>query len=629
MHWPIDLNSTPMTLALALAAGMLAQVLARHLRLPGIVLLLGSGVLLGPDVLGLVRPKLLGESLPLLVGFAVAVILFEGGMNLQFKRLKRSATSIRRLITVGALCTWVGGALAARLLMGWSWQLSILFGSLVIVTGPTVINPLLRRLRVQRRVATILEAEGVLIDAVGAIIAVVALEVALSDAGAAYGFEALMLRLIIGSALGVLFGLLMAALLRWHHLVPEGLENMLILALVLLTFQFSDAAVSESGIVAVTLAGLVVGNIKTRALRDLLEFKEQLTTLLIGMLFVILAADVRIAQIAELGWRGAATVLALMLIVRPIGVALSTAGTTVTTRQRLFLSWMAPRGIVAAAVASLFAHELAEQGVAGAAEMRALVFLVIAVTVLVQGLTGAPLARALGLQLPSNSGYVILGASRLGLELGRLLASPRHEVVFLDSNPAACGRAEAAGFRVLFGNALGEGVLHRAQLESRAGCIAATGNEEVNFLFVRHAREQFKASRLWIALRRGSSIIQPDMLERLGARVLFGAPRTLDLWSLRLEKGEAKVEVWRAGKNGSLTPKAEDSTVDPRDLMLPIGIRRGEVGRLIDAGTPFKQGEQLWVAVLERQRTAADEWLRRQGFEPLDPTATVTAEQQS
>jgi len=624
MHWPIDFDNSALTLAIALAAGMLAQALARHVRLPGIVLLVAAGVLLGPDGANVVRPGLLQDLLPMLVGFAVAVILFDGGMNLDIRRLRRSAPVIQRLITVGALVTWLGGSLAARWIMGWSWPLSILFGSLVIVTGPTVINPLLRRLRVKKRVGTILEAEGVLIDAIGAIIAVVALEVAFhAQTGIGQGIWELLVRLLFGSLVGVAFGFAVAGLMRLHKLIPEGLENMLILALVLVVFQFSDALLSESGIVTVTLAGLVVGNIKTRALGSLRDFKEELATLLIGMLFVVLAADVRLAEIGELGWRGAATVAALMFIVRPLNIAVS-AGKSLSSRERLFLSWMAPRGIVAAAVASLFAQELEEMGVEGAAQLRALVFLVIAATVLIQGLTGAPLARVLGLRRPSDSGYAILGANTLGLELGRLLRSSEHEVVFLDSNPEASRRAEEAGFRVIFGNALQEGILYRAQLDSRAGCVALTANEEVNFIFARHAREEFKAPRLWVALRRGARTVLPGMIDLLDARVLFGAPRTIDLWALRLDKGEATIEDWTASVDPDpLDRRDTDDGRDPRDLLLPLAYRRDAVGHLVDDRSRLKAGDVLSVAVLERRRTEAEEWLRLGGFEPATESEAV------
>ena len=209
---PDFVNEPAFNVGLALAVGMLAQALARHLRIPGIVLLLAAGVLLGPDLLGIVRPDSLGDGLQMLVGFAVAVILFEGGLNLNLRRLRREALSIRRLATWGAIVTAVGGALAARLLLDWSWTLSALFGTLVIVTGPTVINPLLRRIRVNPNLATVLEAEGVLVDAIGAIVAIVALEVALSPSGEslALGSWHLLSRLGFGAILGTVTGLLLA-----------------------------------------------------------------------------------------------------------------------------------------------------------------------------------------------------------------------------------------------------------------------------------------------------------------------------------------------------------------------------------------------------------------------------------
>jgi NhaP-type Na+/H+ or K+/H+ antiporter len=211
-----SLADPALTVALALGTGILAQTLARHLRVPGIVLLLAAGVLLGPDLLDIIQPATLGHALHILVGFAVAVILFEGGMNLKLRRLRREARSIRRLITLGALVTAIGGAIAARFILHWEWTPAILFGTLVIVTGPTVITPLLRRIKVHRRVATVLEAEGVLIDAVGAILAVVALEVAISPSGSALTFAAwdIVLRLGCGTLLGATGGGLIALLLE-------------------------------------------------------------------------------------------------------------------------------------------------------------------------------------------------------------------------------------------------------------------------------------------------------------------------------------------------------------------------------------------------------------------------------
>jgi NhaP-type Na+/H+ or K+/H+ antiporter len=604
-----------LTVALALAAGMLAQALAQHLRIPGIVLLLGMGVLLGPDVLNVVRPGTLGASLHTLVGFAVAVILFEGGMNLSLARMRREARSIRQLVTLGALVTAAGGTLAARLILGWDWVLSILFGTLVIVTGPTVINPLLRRIKVQERVATVLEAEGILGDAIGAIVAVVTLEAVLSPAplSVAGGAWPFLSRLAFGAFFGAASGLGITALLRSERVVPEGLESVFTLSFAVALFQVSNAVVSESGILAVIVAGIVVGNSRSRALRDLREFKEQLTILLLGMLFVLLAADVRLAQVRFLGWAGLGTVLALMLVVRPLNILAGTLGSDLTWREKAFLSWLAPRGIVAAAVSSLFAQTLDEEGIAGGDELRALVFLVIAVTVVVQGLTGGLVASWLGLRRPSNTGYVILGANHLARAMGQALRAGGEEVVLIDSNEDACRAAEEEGFRVLHGSGLEPGIQERAELDTRAGCLGLTSNEEVNLLFARRARKDFKVPRVWVAVRLGHLGVSEEVVRRLGGHLLFGGPVEILAWTHLLESGEARIERWQA--ETSQAAEGSPGALDLDGLLLPLAVMRGKKVFPVDEGVTFRQGDRLYAAVAKERREDVEDRLRRAGWE--------------
>ncbi len=621
MSLPEFVNQPAFNVGLALAVGMLAQALARHLRIPGIVVLLAAGVLLGPDLLGIVRPASLGEGLQLLVGFAVAVILFEGGMNLNLGRLRREAVSIRRLSTWGALVTAAGGALTARLVLGWDWTLAVLFGTLVIVTGPTVINPLLRRIRVNTNLATVLEAEGVLVDAIGAIVAVVALEVALSPSGEslAMGGLDLLTRLGFGALLGTAAGLLLALLLRSEHWVPEGLENAFTLSIVLALFQISNGFMEESGIVTVTAAGLAVGNVKTRALSDLKEFKEQLTVLLIGMLFVLLAADVRMEEVRALGWRGAATVAVLMFVVRPLNIAAGTWGSGLALRDKAFLAWMAPRGIVAAAVSSLFANHLDHAGIAGGSQLRALVFLVIAVTVLVQGLTGGTVARLLGVRRASNRGQVVLGATPLGLALGQLLRRGDRTVIFLDANPRASHQAEAAGFRVFYGNALAEGVLMRADLDGRAGAIAMTTNEGLNLLFARKAREEYKVPIVRVALNSEGGTVTPAMVLEIGARVLFGRPRNLQRWTTRLDRGAARIRRWQLAADSTFDlTEPPKSGNHPSNFVLPLALEAtAEADRAIDDRTELSRDDVAHFAVLDERRVEAEAWLAQQGWVEL------------
>jgi NhaP-type Na+/H+ or K+/H+ antiporter len=612
-------HNPALTLAIAMAAGMVAQALARHLKIPGIVLLLAAGALLGPDGLGLVQPATMGPALMTLVGFAVAIILFEGGLNLNVQRLRREATVIRRLVTVGALITTVGGALLAFSVMGWSWRTALLFGTLVSVTGPTVITPLLRRIHLTHNLSTILEAEGVFVDAIGAVLAVAALEVAVSPPAESIGegVGVFVSRLGLGAVLGLVGGLIIAWLLRFEFLVPEGMENILTLSLVLVMYQVSHAVLPESGIVAAPVAGVVVGNIRTRALRDLMDFKEQLTMLLIGLLFVLLAADVRLADILALGVPGLITVLALMLIVRPVNVAVSTAGSTLTTRERAFLAWLAPRGIVAAAVASLFAAELGEAAVAGANELRALVFLVIAVTVLVQGLSGGLVANLLGVRRAMNSGYVILGANALGLALGRILRDHEERVVFIDSSPNATQVAEKEGFRVLWGNALDDRVRQRAELEIRRGVIAVTPNDELNLMFLRCARTEHKVPNAYTAVAPASADIHLDLVDGQGGKVLFGAPQDSELWTVRLYRARAQVEAWQRTKHAA--GASEDECIVPDDVheaLLPLVWVRNGTATPIDERYRPRENDIVYFAVFQPEADRGRTELMARGWVP-------------
>ncbi len=614
-------NDPALAIALALAAGMIAHTLARHLKVPGIVLLLATGVLLGPDVLNVVRPAALGASLHDLVGFAVAVILFEGGMNLNLERLRREARSIRQLMTVGALVTTAGAALAARWIMGWSWTLSLLFGTLVMVTGPTVITPLLRRIKVKTRVATVLEAEGVLVDAIGAIVAVVALEVAIGPPGGSVAFGAwhIVSRLLFGSLLGAAGGLAIAALLRFEKAIPEGLESVFTLSFILLLYQGSNAILPETGIVAAVAAGLVVGNARARVVAELRELQEQLSTLLVGLLFVLLAADVRMGEVAGLGWAGAGLVAALMFVVRPLNVLAGTWGTDLTWREKAFLGWLAPRGIVAAAVSSLFAESLEREGIAGGSVLRAMVFLVITATVLVQGLSGGLVANLLGLRRPSNRGYVILGANALGLALARALGETGEEVLLIDSNPQACAEAEAEGFLTFHGSGVDHGVQERAELDTRAGCIGVTTNEEVNLLFARQAKKDFKVPRVWVALRHGHLGIDEDAVHRFGGHVLFGEPRRTERWRLRLEQGDAAVESWLYG--GAKPSRLAGGDVGQR--LLPLAVRRGRSVLPVDEELEIQKGDLLCVVIAGQHRSEVVSWLSSQEWEPADDGPAV------
>jgi NhaP-type Na+/H+ or K+/H+ antiporter len=618
----LTFSNPALTIALCLAAGIIAQSVAYHLRIPGIVILLITGVLLGPDVSGIIQPETLGSALGVITGFAVAVILFEGGLNLKIQRLKREKRAIRQMITIGGAVTVAGGMLTARWLLGWDWRTSILFGTLVMVTGPTVINPLLRRFKVKRNVSVVLEAEGVLIDAVGAVVAMVALEVALSPkAGPMATAVMLVTRLGFGTLLGLFGGLLLVTLLKRRNVIPEGIENVFTLCLILGLFQGANVFLPESGIVAVTVAGVVVGNFQTHIQRELIEFKEALTVMLIGMLFILLAADVRLDEVYTLGIPGIITVLLLMFVIRPLNVVVGTFGTNLSWREKCFIGWIGPRGIVAAAVASLFAVQLNAYGIAGGNELRALVFMVITVTVLSAGLTGGLVAQILDLRRPSDSGWVILGANELARACAKILLENNEEVICIDANPDVCKAAEKDCTRVIFGNGLKTHYLLRAEIDTRAGALAITGNEEVNLLFIQRVREVAKLPHIFMALQDQYERVTLDMVHETGSQVIFGSSRDVDFWSVCIRKGLVNLERWQVQETFVYKGKdMDDALGDPflsDNSGIPLAVMRN--GRQFPVGdsTRFRNGDEVAYMVLAEHAEKAHEQLEAMGWQRI------------
>ncbi len=389
------------------ALGVGAQWLASRLGVPSILCLLVVGLLAGP-VFGLVDPDaLLGDVLSPLVSLLVAVILFEGGLNLRISEVRGVRKVVRRLISVGVLLTWLPTSVAAYFLLGLSAQLSALLGAILVVSGPTVVLPLLEHARPVERLNSILKWEGILVDPIGAILAVLVFQgIIAANSGEETGslFIGFALTFLAGTLLGAVGGgFLFVALSRgW---VPENLRNGVTLATVLVTFAVSDLIRAESGLLAVTLMGLALANQQTVSVEGIVEFKEELRDLFLAILFIVLSARLGLEELTSVATLGTLVfVLVLILVVRPVAVLVSTLGSDLPPRERAFLCWMAPRGIVAASVASVFGLELADAGVSGAEALTPLAFLVILSTVAVYGLTTAPIARWLGVAKNERGG---------------------------------------------------------------------------------------------------------------------------------------------------------------------------------------------------------------------------------
>ena len=533
-----------LTIVWALGGGLAAQMLAHRLRVPAIVPLLAIGVLLGPSVLGLVQPSELGLGLPVIVKLAVAVILFDGALNLRLGDLRRAIAEVRNLVTVGVIVTWAGAILAARFLAQLSWPVAIVFGALVTVTGPTVVQPLLKRVPLPRRLRTILEGEAILIDPVGAVLAVAVVDVVLGMAGVHpiglfSGIWGYVGRLLIGLGVGAAGGYALSMLLKQPRLVPKDLANLVALVGVWVVFGAAEALLNESGITAAVAMGLALQRGAIPEERRLRLFKEQLTVLGISLIFVLLAANLPLQVLQAEGWRGVLTVLALMLVVRPVSVAISLRRSPLSLREKLFIAWIAPRGIVAASVASLFALALFDAGFSEGPRLLAITFLTIGLTVTVQGLTAAPVARLLGLQSLEGRRAIIVGGGPLGRGIAEVFRAWGRPAILVDRNHVLIADAEANGLEALEGNALDESTLEQAGAEEAETLVAVTTNSEVNALAAHLAHDAFGIGRAYPALGNPSRGASERLVDRVGGNIAFGQPVDVRAWEYDLEQGEA------------------------------------------------------------------------------------------
>jgi len=589
MHTDVAL----LTASLAVGLGILAQLLAHRFRLPALVLLLLFGAVSGPEGLGLLHPEALGDGLSLLVKLAVAIIVFEGALALRLEDLKKTLYEVRRLVTVGAGITWVGASLAAYFLGGLSPAIAVLFGALVVVTGPTVVQPLLKRIPVPRRVKAILEGEAILIDPIGAILAVAVFEAVLGfrEVGgvAALGEAALgyVVRLGAGGLIGAVAGLGLTWLLKQPRWVGLELKNLTALAGVLVAYGLAEAVRSESGIMAAVVMGLVVQRGAIPEEHRLKRFKEQLTLLAISLLFVLLAADLSLSEIkASLG-PGLLVAAALLLLVRPLSVAVALRGSELSWKEKLFLASVAPRGIVAASVASLFALALPEEG----GRLLALVFITIFVSVSAASFLAPALARALGLSSAAGRLAVIVGAGGLGRSVARLLKEAGRPVVLLDRNPQKVREAERERLPVVRGNALEEDVLEQAGADEAGSLLAATTNPEVNLLVTQLVRDVFGVPRAFPALDPES--VGLELVRRVGARLAFGRPIDIEDWDYALAHRKAQVVEFALPEG---LPSVQVGELDLPEELLPLVRFKSAGGEIVHQGQTWSGGERVAFA---------------------------------
>ena len=530
-------------LAAVIVFGTLAQWLAWRLRLPSILLLLIFGFLAGP-ITGFLDPdELLGDLLLPFVSLSVAVILFEGGLSLRLEDLRQIGRGLSNLITLGALVTWVLTALAAVTILDFSFPVAVLLGAILIVTGPTVVFPLLRHVRPRGQVASLVKWEGILNDPIGAVLAVLVFEVMLAGgwgAGSSIALTGFLKTVGGGIFIGTAGALIMVFLIRFYH-IPDYLENPFALMMVVVVYTVSDLLQPESGLLSTTLMGIVMANQKMVPVKHIVEFKENLRVLLISSLFIFLAARLDVESLRLLGWGSSIVFLgALILVIRPVSVFLSGFGSGLTWKEKAFVSWMAPRGIVAAAVTSVFALRLEEAGYSEAGTLVPVVFVVIVGTVLVYGLSSAPVARWLGVAGGASQGCLLVGAHGWAQEIGKALQNAGIPVLLVDNNRSYITAAKLAGLPAYFGNILDDSLPEHIPLEGLGKLIAMTSNHEVNSLAALHFIEEFGRQDVFqvIAHEENAQTRERYSLSpHLRGRLLFGQDHRYTTLDRRFSRG--------------------------------------------------------------------------------------------
>lgn len=582
--------------------GIAAQWLAARLRLPSILLLLFVGFVAGP-IIGFLHPdELLGDLLFPFVSVSVGIILFEGGLSLKLNELRQVGGVVRNLISIGALVTWVLASLFAYLILGFEWPLAIQLGAILVVTGPTVVIPLLRFVRPSGTVASILRWEGILVDPVGATLALLVFEFILKPSpnlGLTSTATSIALTILAGSVLGYLAGRFLELVLR-RYWVPDHLQMAVALMTVVGVFVLSNQIQHESGLLATTVMGITLANQKSTSIRHLVEFKENLGILLLSSLFILLAARLELRVLTAVGLESLLFLVALILIVRPLTVWVSTLRTPLKWRERLFLIWMAPRGIVAASVASVFALRLVEAGYAQAEQLVSVTFIVIVGTCTFYGLTALPLARRLNLSQPNPQGVLLVGAHPLAVAIGHVIQSFGLRVLLVDTNADNLDDARRAGLETYHGNILSENTQEELDLQGIGYLLALTSNDEVNGWANYSFIPVFGRRNVYQLAPKVHPIVGDTALPaELSGRILFGNDLDYNTLTSRYEN-EGKLQVTE------LTSETSVNHIHPVVGEQPVELLVWDGSRLVIYATDrqFKpQAGQMMVRLVAKLPT--------------------------
>ncbi len=583
-----------LALVVILVVGILCQWLAWRLRIPAIVLLAAAGLLLGP-IGGIVTPAIdFGPGLNSVIQLFVAVILFEGGLNLQLHELREAGRVVRRLTSVGVVVAWVLGTLAAHWVGGLSWPVALLIGAILVVTGPTVIMPLLKHANLNRRTASYLKWEGIINDPLGVLLAVIVYQYFLysgEGGGLLAALSSLVIAVLVALSIGGGGGYTLGIFFR-RGWVPEYLKAPMIIAVILGIYALSHLVLHESGLLAVTVMGIVMGNMRLRSIDEMRRFKEYITIILVSFLFVILTASLDADILKQLNWRMLAMLLAFLFIVRPATVWISTIGVDCHWRERLMIGWIAPRGVVAAASAGAFAPAMIEAGYAGAELLVPAVFMVIFATVILHGFSLGPLATRLSLRAEGSGRVLVVGGSPWAVELCKVLKELKVDVLLADTDWARLRPARQQGVATWYGEILSEKAEEALELDGVKVVLAATGNVAYNSMVCNHFAAEVGRNKVY-------QLSDADTSEDSDRRKVAHARRGISVFSRKVTFGvlwSNLIRDWKFQKTRVTDEFSGESIVmqlPDEAVMVAVVNKEGRLDWVAQESPSLKVGDTL------------------------------------